>query len=180
MKKYDNIPNFPGYFVSKFGRVYSRRLERCSDKFTNVWRELKYRPNHAKDGRVRSPRLRLYNKYGYYNISLARLVAIIWVYNPFPNRYNEVMHLDNDPTNNHYRNLQWGDHSLNIQQMIFEGRRKEGYQKNSNNFKVSIGSELEKSIIKAINNNEPVTSISNRLNISRKTLYNTRKRLNLL
>lgn len=178
MKK-DNVPGFPGYFVSKYGKIYSRRLERSSNKFTNVWRKLKCRPNYARDGRVRSPRLKLYNKDGYRNVSLARLVAIIWVYNPFPNRYNEVMHLDNDPTNNHYRNLQWGDHSLNMQQMIFEGRRTEGYQKGKN-IKVKPGSNLEKNIIEAIANHEPVTSISKRLNISRKTLYNTRKRLNIL
>ena len=179
MKKYDNVPNFPGYFVSKYGKVYSRKLEGSPNKFTNVWKEIVVRPNITKRGRIRSPRLKLFNQDGPCNISLSRLVAIVWVYNPFPDRYNEVMHLDNDPTNNFYKNLQWGDHSLNMQQMIFEGRRKEGYQKGVN-IKVKSGSELEKSIIEAIHNKEPVTAISKRLNITRKTLYNTRKRLNLL
>lgn len=175
MKKIDNIPGFPGYFVSKQGKIYSRRLEKSPNKFTNIWRELVLRVN-PKNGRLR---VRLYNRDGYKQISVSRLVATVWVYNPFPDRYNEVMHLDNNVTNNYYRNLQWGDHSLNMQQMIFEGRRKDGYQKGIN-LKVKVGSDLEKSIIEAISSGEPVTSISNRLNISRKTLYNTRKRLNIL
>ena len=178
MKK-DNVPNFPGYYVSKHGRVYSRRLERSPNKFTDTWRELTIKPCRMVNGRVKPPRLKLFNSEGPCSISLSRLVAIVWVYNPFPNRYNEVMHLDNDPTNNYYGNLQWGDHSLNMQQMVFEGRRTEGYQKGKH-IKVKPDSDLEKNIIEAIANSEPITSISKRLNISRKTLYNTRKRLNIL
>lgn len=46
------------------------------------------------------------------------------VYNPNPSMFNEVMHIDNNPLNNHYKNLQWGTHSMNMQQMIFEQRRR--------------------------------------------------------
>lgn len=60
------------------------------------------------------------------------------------------MHLDNNPLNNNYKNLQWGTHSMNIQQMIFEQRRLERL--------IDLGKSR--------------MYISKRLKVSRKTLYN--------
>lgn len=55
--------------------------------------------------------------------------------------FNEVMHIDNNPLNNHYKNLQWGTHSMNMQQMIFEQRRrsfKTTQNPNWQKFKISL------------------------------------------
>lgn len=44
------------------------------------------------------------------------------VFIPNPNNYPCVLHLDNDTSNNHYKNLAWGTHKMNSEQMINEGR----------------------------------------------------------
>lgn len=42
-----------------------------------------------------------------------RLVAEEFVYNPRPDKYFIVRHLDDDPTNNYYQNLAWGTQADN-------------------------------------------------------------------
>ena len=54
-----------------------------------------------------------------------RLVAETFCDNP--NNYPQIMHLDNDKTNNNINNLQWGTQSMNIQQCVRDGRHK-GYE----------------------------------------------------
>jgi hypothetical protein len=54
-----------------------------------------------------------------------RLVAIAYI--PNPNNYPIVMHLDNDPTNNHISNLQWGTHYMNSQHCVKSGRYRNQY-----------------------------------------------------
>src|SRR5690606_3541376 len=44
--------------------------------------------------------------------AIHRLVAMAYV--PNPNNKPEVDHIDNDPDNNHYTNLQWVTHQENI------------------------------------------------------------------
>lgn len=104
----DNVPGFIGYHITREGELYSRRVERSPHKF-GKWHKLRL----SKKVRVK---VRLYKDGMGYDLSISRLVALVYVYNPNPSRFNEVMHLDNNPLNNHYRNLQWGTHSMNIQQ----------------------------------------------------------------
>lgn len=56
---------------------------------------------------------------------LHQLVAKHFI--PNPNNYSLVMHLDNNPTNNLFTNLQWGTHSHNMQQCVSEGRNRNQY-----------------------------------------------------
>lgn len=90
-----------------------------------------------------------------------------------PYKFNEVMHLDNNPLNNYYRNLQWGTHSMNIQQMIFEQRRKSFktiQNPNWENFKISDRKLRRLNRLLSLGNSR--IYISKRLKVSRKTLYN--------
>lgn len=51
--------------------------------------------------------------------ALHRLVAMAFI--PNPNNYPLIMHLDNNPSNNHVSNLQWGTHAENTQQAVRDG-----------------------------------------------------------
>lgn len=93
----DNVPGFPGYHVTRSGNVYSRRVERSPNKFRD-WHLLK--TTLKRNGRVK---VVLYRSSKSYTLSLSRLVALIHVYNPNPSMFNEVMHIDNNPLNNHYK-----------------------------------------------------------------------------
>ena len=42
-----------------------------------------------------------------------QLVAETWV--PNPHKYTEILHIDENPCNNHYTNLKWGTHKENLQ-----------------------------------------------------------------
>ena len=43
-----------------------------------------------------------------------RLVALAWVPNPDPKKFDIVMHINNDPTNYLLKNLKWGTQSENM------------------------------------------------------------------
>ena len=45
--------------------------------------------------------------------SIHRLVALAWVPNPDPEKFDIVMHINNDPTNYLRENLKWGNSRLN-------------------------------------------------------------------
>lgn len=94
------ICDFPGYWVSNRGRVYG--------------------PGRGKHGKF----LKLVYQGGYYKVTLTRkglkvdrrvnrLVAQAFKENP--RKVPLVMHKDNDPTNNHIDNLEWGTYSENNQ-----------------------------------------------------------------
>lgn len=55
------------------------------------------------------------------NESIHRLVAETFI--PNPDNLPIVMHIDNDPFNNHISNLRWGTQQENVQQSIIERRR---------------------------------------------------------
>jgi hypothetical protein len=57
--------------------------------------------------------------------SVHRLVAIAFI--PNPNNYPVVMHLDDDPQNNHVSNLQWGTRAMNSLDMANKGRARNQY-----------------------------------------------------
>ena len=93
------IYDFPGYWISDHGRVYGPG-------------------GKSRHGDFVKPVL----MNGYYKVTLScgkyrddkrinRLVAQAFIPNPY--NFPVVMHLDNDPTNNHVNNLAWGTHSDN-------------------------------------------------------------------
>lgn len=95
----------PGYSVSNLGRVRN-------DTTGYI------RKNQDKDRR----------KLGYLSVSIRntnysihRLVAIQFVHNPCPDVYSIVNHIDNNPSNNSYTNLEWCTQKMNIQHQIKQG-----------------------------------------------------------
>ena len=104
----DNVVGHPGYHVTKNGEIYSYSR--------GAWK-LRKTSNTSSTGRIRV-------KIGTKWLQVSRLVALAWVHNPKPEIYDIVMHLDNDPSNNHYKNLKWGTYKENTQQMMMEGRNR--------------------------------------------------------
>lgn len=103
-----NLKDYPCYHVTKDGKVYSKR--------TSNWKIRK--PSISNTGRLR---VRIQGVNGDYKWEqVSRLVAEAYL--PNPDNLPIVMHLDNNPLNNHVSNLKWGTQSNNIQQAYNEGR----------------------------------------------------------
>ena len=109
--KTENIPGYPGYYISKRGILYSR--------LSGTWRKKKLGLD-SKGYYV----VKLHNSKKKKHFRINRLVAMVYI----PNQDNKpcVCHKDNLRTNNHYKNLYWGTHKENSQQMVLEGRSLKG------------------------------------------------------
>nr|DAL07176.1 MAG TPA: homing endonuclease [Caudoviricetes sp.] len=111
--KHDNIPEWPGYYISKSGKVYSRFI-RGSRVLGSSWNLLKShkRPKYLN--------VTLHNQKQVGRFYIHRLVAMVYI--PNPNNLPIVMHLDNNIYNNHVSNLKWGTQKENLEQAISEQR----------------------------------------------------------
>lgn len=63
---------------------------------------------------------------------LHRLVARGFVHNPKPEEFDEINHIDGNKLNNHWKNLEWVSHKMNMQhafnlKMVYRGRGAEIY-----------------------------------------------------
>lgn len=93
----DNIPGYPGYHISKRGKIYSR------------WDiNGRYIIGLSQPG------------IGTTKWLVHRLVALVYLPNPEGLPY--VCHKDNVPTNNSVNNLYWGTQKDNMSQASKEGR----------------------------------------------------------
>ena len=131
----DNIPGYPGYHISKRGKIYSR------------W-DVNGKGILSKRYHLKQPHL---NKKGRYIIGLSqpgigttkwlvhRLVALVYLPNPKGLPY--VCHKDNVPTNNSVNNLYWGTQKDNMSQASKEGRM---IQAKGKHYK---GTEIQRSYI---------------------------------
>lgn len=107
------------YFISDHGNVKSVKIyEKTRTK------ELLLKPGHVGTHRSYLT-AHLFNKFYY----IHRLVAYYFIQNP--NNYTQVNHIDNNPSNNHYLNLQWCTNKQNINHAIKQGRMLVG-MKNGN------------------------------------------------
>ena len=135
---HDNIPGYPGYHISKRGRIYSR------------W-DVNGKGILNKRYHLKQPHL---NKKGRYIIGLSqpglgttkwlvhRLVALVYLPNPEGLPY--VCHKDNVPTNNSVNNLYWGTQKDNMSQASKDGRMIQAKGKDSVHYK---GTEIQRSYI---------------------------------
>lgn len=137
-EKWVDIIGYEGiYQVSNFGRIKS--LKRTFIKRKKGGGEM---PVSMPES-IRSKRL---TSNGYIKIALwyngkvkhylvHRLVAFYFV--PNPNKYKQVLHLDNNPSNARWDNLKWGTQKMNIQQAVTEGRWHIGSKNNKTKLKES-------------------------------------------
>ena len=114
------IKGFEGlYEIAEDGTVISIERKAWATRGYRIVKERVLKPN------LTGP------KRNYYQIELSknsirtkfklhRLVAEHYL--PNPNNYPVVMHIDNNPLNNHISNLQWGTQSMNMQQCVADGR----------------------------------------------------------
>lgn len=122
--KHDNVPGFPGYYVSRWGRVFSRlelikggTLGRGSHRvYTDTWKELQPYVKHRYGKIMNSdkPQVTLYkpNDRKPYIMKVHQLVAKIYV--PNPSNLPIIRHLDDNGCNNYYKNLRWGTVKDNV------------------------------------------------------------------
>lgn len=125
----DNVPGFPGYYISKSGRVYSRYIKGSHKMSTSFHRIRCYQ--RKGDGRYKISLV--HKEKGKIKCYRSRLVALAWVCNTNPEEYTEVCHIDNNPLNDYYKNFYWGTKKMNSQQMVKDGRLKTIYGKKHNN-----------------------------------------------
>lgn len=109
------VPGFNGIWINQEGVVYDEHLRRCpkicypnlnyADRFyptVTIWNENK---------KIRK------------NARVHRLMALAWVKNPNPKKYDMVNHIDSDKFNFVPGNLEWTDASGNMRHAM-EARRK--------------------------------------------------------
>ena len=134
----DNVPGYPGIYVTKDGRIRSNRSKR--------WLKPSIGSNSKRCGSYKYLRVnvRPSDKDHCTRTKISKLVALAWVPNPKPEEYNVVMHLDNNPLNNYYKNLKWGTMAMNNEQCRLEGRSPVACSGDINiNRKVSLKQEAE-------------------------------------
>lgn len=112
----DNISDFPGYYVTVDGKVYSRKNNRHGYLKDYHLLKTKYTKH---DGRpyvtLRNPKLGIRRL-----AKVHRLVALAYI--PNPENKPGVCHKDNNPLNNHVDNLYWGTQAENMSQMRLDKR----------------------------------------------------------
>lgn len=116
---------YPRYYISNDGIAY--REPRPCDRSgcygeVNEWgliklsTQLRGNPNYGEQFMYEGTNIYLYDEnnknIGYKKINIHQLVAQVWV--PNPHGYTEILHLDENPRNNHYANLKWGTHKENM------------------------------------------------------------------
>lgn len=97
VKIYDEY--YDNYLISNYGRVYSLNRNIILSKRIDSHGYIKYKL--SKKG-----------KYKY--ITAHRLVAFSFVENIYPDKYNTVLHKDDNPTNSKWTNLMWGTCKMNL------------------------------------------------------------------
>lgn len=126
------VVGFEGlYEVSDHGRVRSvDRFVTLTNHPTLKGRTMKGRVLYQKlnrplaGGNYKRKQVALWKNNQEYTKNVARLVADAFL--PNPHSFDWVLHLDDDATNNHASNLQWGDQTENVRQVVERQRMPRG------------------------------------------------------
>lgn len=110
------VPEFPGYFVTNNGEIWSNR----HSGFSQQKRMLK--PYVNKDGHLS---YRLYDGQGNGHAKYGHQLVLIAFRGPCPIGL-ECCHKDGNPANNKLSNLRWGTKKSNADDCIRHGRRPRG------------------------------------------------------
>lgn len=104
------IPGFTLYYATVEGII----LKKVGDGF------IKLNPSESHNGykTVNLP----HDNGGNHRRKVHRLIALTFI--PNPHNYPIVCHRDNNPENNHVDNLYWGTQSMNMQQIVMDGRQR--------------------------------------------------------
>lgn len=103
------LKDFPGYFITEDGQVWSNKRGKLRLKKAGKCRQgyprVSLVQNFKEDGKI---------------CYIHRLVAETFI--PNPNNLPHVLHKDDNPANCHKDNLFWGTHGDNMRDMFAKGR----------------------------------------------------------
>lgn len=108
-----SIPGYSLYYATIEGNI----LKRKGDSFYLL------KPSEVHNGYY-TVNIRGDNFPRKHRTKVHRLIALAWVPNLNPKEYTIVCHKDNNPKNNRPENLYWGNQSMNMQQMVHDGRQR--------------------------------------------------------
>jgi hypothetical protein len=121
------------------------------------------------------------SRHGYYQISIGgvviyvhRLVAMAYIHNPKPVSFKMVLHKNCISTDNHYKNLEWGNQASLIQNRIKNGLS--GASSPENRGSSTISHKEAVSIAKRLDNGEFAKDICKEYNVSEMSIARIRKR----
>lgn len=110
MEEWKVIENFPNYAINSLGRVKSlpKKVRNGTAEFITKERILK---QHYRNERAY---VNVYKDKKQYKIKIHQQVAKSFVYNPNPEKYTIINHINEDKYDNRAENLEWCDYSYNL------------------------------------------------------------------
>ena len=133
-----------------------------------------------KTGRPNNPKrndfhMRVSIKHKLYYIH--RIVAESFI--PNPNNYPVVRHKNDDPTNNHYSNLEWGTHSDNTNDAIRNGKivydNNRNYVKNENHPQAILTNNDVEKVCLLLKKGTPISDIGKIFGVDRNVILHIYK-----
>ena len=125
--EWDYIPGYENYMISIHGEIYSLKKK----KFRKVNFSRYYRVSLYDNENKQTSKL------------IHRLLAITFIFNPNPDKYKIVDHIDGNTKNNSLNNLQWCNQSMNIKKSKLRNTNKSGikhlsYRKDTNKWQIVV------------------------------------------